>query len=221
MMVAGQAVPVLTASFNGFVNGQSAANLTSQPVLTTSATSASAPGVYSINVGGAASPNYAITFVNGTITVTPQSVNTPPPPTIAGESVVITQKLNKKGKKVGKPTISGYTITFSTLMDQTALSTRTNYVVDVKSIKTQLVTKGKKKVRTKVTVLTPIGFNVSNVTSNSVAMSSSVTLSLAGKQTFPKGGQITVIASGVDSTSHVFMAANGVLTISPNGKTIS
>ncbi len=215
-IVAGQAVPVLTASFSGFQNGDSAANLTAQPVLTTTATSSSAPGVYAIDVSGAASPNYKITFVDGTITVTPSTViNSSPPPTVIGESVVITQKTNKKGKQIGKPTISGYTITFSTAMDQTALSTQANYAVDIKSIKTELVAKGKKKVKTKVTVLTPIGFSVSKVTSNSV------TLSLLGKQTFPKGGQITVLASGVDSAAQVFMAANAVLTISPNGKAIS
>ncbi len=215
-MVAGQAVPVLTASFSGFENGDSAVNLTSQPVLTTAATSASAPGVYAIDVSGAASPNYTITFVNGTITVTPSTVNnSSPPPTVVGESVVITQKMNKKGKKSGKLTLSGYTITFSTAMDQTALFTQANYAVDVKSITTQPSTKGKKAGKTKVTVLTPIGFSVSNVTSNSV------TLSLLGKQTFPKGGQITVLASGVDSAAHVFMTANAVLTISPKGKAIS
>src|SRR5262249_47731734 len=39
-MVAGQAVPALAASFSGFVNGETAANLTIPPTLTTAATSA-------------------------------------------------------------------------------------------------------------------------------------------------------------------------------------
>jgi hypothetical protein len=54
--------------------------------------------------------------------------------------------------------------------------------------------------------------------------SNSITLTLAGKQTFPKGGQITVMAAspgGVDNTSHVFLAQNGVLAISPTGKRIT
>jgi len=54
--------------------------------------------------------------------------------------------------------------------------------------------------------------------------SDSVTLTLAGKQKFPKGGQVTVIASppsGVENTSGVFLAANGIFTISPGGRVIS
>ena len=215
-MVAGQAVPKLTASFSGFVNGEGAASLTSQPELTTVATSGSSPGVYSINVSGAASPNYDINYVNGDITVTPSTVGgSGPAPTIVGESVVITRKHNKKGKPIGKPTVSGYTITFSTEMDQSALGNGANYVIDTKSIKTELTMIGRKKTRQKVTVLTPIGFTVSNFTSNSV------TLAPAGRQAFKKGGQITVLHSGLDNTSGVFLSQDGILTISPNGKSIS
>ena len=130
--------------------------------------------------------------------------------------MVITQKRNNKGKPIGKPVVTGYTITFSTAMDRDgAIGTHGSYEIDVKSIQTKVVTKGRKKVRTKVTVLTPIGFNVSRVTSNSV------TLSLAGTQKFPKGGQITVFAGGVDNASGVFMAQNGILPISTGGKSIS
>jgi hypothetical protein len=100
-------------------------------------------------------------------------------------------------------------------MDQTALSSPSSYVIDLKSIKTQTVKIGKKKVKQKVTVLTPTGFSVSQVTSDSV------TLALAGKPTFPKGGQITVFASSVDNTSGVFLAQNGILPIAPKGKSIT
>jgi trimeric autotransporter adhesin len=215
-MAAGQAVPALTASYNGFVNGDSVASLTTPPVLSTTATSASPPGVYSITASGATSPNYTITFVPGSLTVTPSSPPSPPPvaPTIVGESVVINQKFNKKHKPIGKATLSGYTITFSTAMDQTALANHANYQVALKVIKKVKV--GKKKVPK--TLLQAIGFSVSQVTSNSV------TLKLAGNQKFPKGGQITVIATppgGVDNTSDVFLAHNGVLAISPAGKRIT
>jgi streptogramin lyase len=144
----------------------------------------------------------------------PPPPSPPPPPTIVGESAVITQKRNKKNKPIGKATLSGYTITFSTDMDQTALSNRANYQVALKVIKKVKV--GKKKLP--MTVLQPIGFSVAKVTANSV------TLTLAGKQKFPKGGQITLIAAapaGLDSTSHVFLAQNGILAISPNGTRIT
>ena len=72
-MVYGAALPALTASFSGFVNGDSAANLTAQPQLTTTATVGSqvSGSPYSITVGGAADPDYTVTYVPGSLTVTP------------------------------------------------------------------------------------------------------------------------------------------------------
>jgi streptogramin lyase len=165
-------------------------------------------------LGISSSPSLTTTTTSAfDVTVAP-----PPPPTISSESVVLNQKFNKKHKPVGKPTLSGYTITFSTAMNQTALADSGNYQVALKVIKNERVKVGKKTVTKKVTVLNPIGFSVTQVTADSV------TLTLAGKQTFPKGGQITIIAAapgGVDNTSDVFLAQNGVLAISPKGKQIA
>ncbi len=44
--------------------------LTKQPVITTTATSTSAPGKYDIVVSGATATNYDITYVKGTLTIT-------------------------------------------------------------------------------------------------------------------------------------------------------
>jgi hypothetical protein len=55
-------------------------------------------------------------------------------------------------------------------------------------------------------------------------MTNSVTLTLAGKQKFPNGGQITIIAtppSGVDSVAHVYLDQNGILAISRGGTGIT
>ena len=65
----GAAVPALTASYSGFVNGDNAASLTTQPTLATTATPASPIGSYPITVSGAADPNYTITYNPGTMTV--------------------------------------------------------------------------------------------------------------------------------------------------------
>ncbi len=62
-MVYGSSVPALTASYSGFVNGDTSANLTTQPTLTTTVTSSSPVGSYPITVSGAADGNYAITYV--------------------------------------------------------------------------------------------------------------------------------------------------------------
>ena len=73
-MGVGEAVPQLTASYQGLVGGDTSASLTAPVVLVTSATSSSAAGVYPINISGASSPDYAISYHAGTITVSPTTV---------------------------------------------------------------------------------------------------------------------------------------------------
>ncbi|RYY29934.1 MAG: T9SS type B sorting domain-containing protein, partial [Sphingobacteriaceae bacterium] len=63
--------PPLTAVYTGFVNGETSADLTTQPAITTTATTTSVVGSYPITVSGAASPNYQITYVNGALSVYP------------------------------------------------------------------------------------------------------------------------------------------------------
>ena len=69
----GGPVPTLTASYSGFVNGDNAASLTTAPTISTTATAASSVSgsPYAITVSGAVDPNYTITYVPGSLTVTP------------------------------------------------------------------------------------------------------------------------------------------------------
>jgi hypothetical protein len=67
----GAAVPALTASYQGFVNGDSPASLTTPPTLGTAATAASSVGTYAITVGSATSADYQINLVPGRLIVTP------------------------------------------------------------------------------------------------------------------------------------------------------
>jgi hypothetical protein len=70
--------PTLTASYSGFVNGENAGALMSPVVLNTTATTTSEPGKYPITASGAATANYSISYIEGTLTVasTPQLVGT-------------------------------------------------------------------------------------------------------------------------------------------------
>jgi hypothetical protein len=68
--VQGQANPAFSASFAGFVPGETAAVLGGALGFATPATPASAPGGYAITPLGLTSSNYSITFVDGTLTVT-------------------------------------------------------------------------------------------------------------------------------------------------------
>jgi len=67
----GGTVPPLTASYAGFVNGETPASLTTPVNLSTSATSNSPAGAYPIAASGASSSDYAISYVNGTLTIAP------------------------------------------------------------------------------------------------------------------------------------------------------
>ena len=68
-MDCGAAVPSLTASYSGFVNGDTSASLTTPPSLTTTATPASPAGSYDIDASGAVDLNYNISYAKGTLTV--------------------------------------------------------------------------------------------------------------------------------------------------------
>jgi streptogramin lyase len=153
-----------------------------------------------------------LTISGGGQSATTTPFNVTSPPTIVLEQVVTTQKRNKKGKPVGKPVFTGFAFEYSTSMSQSA-AVAANYVVDT------FVTKRVK--RKTVTVLRPINFTASyNAATNTVS------LTIRGKQKFPKGGQITVIGlppSGVRDTSGEFLdgGSNAVFTISPKAKGIT
>ena len=64
--------PTLTVTYSGFVNNDSADQLTTLPTLTTDATISSAVGQYAINVNhDAASPDYMFNYNPGILTITP------------------------------------------------------------------------------------------------------------------------------------------------------
>jgi hypothetical protein len=61
----------LTASYAGFVNGDTLASLAKLPILTTPASVASGVGMYAITASGAVDADYTISYVPGTLTITP------------------------------------------------------------------------------------------------------------------------------------------------------
>jgi hypothetical protein len=67
----GQPNPTLTVNYSGFVSGEDASVLTSPAVLSTPATVNSAPGLYPITASDAVDGNYAMSYVDGTLSVAP------------------------------------------------------------------------------------------------------------------------------------------------------
>ena len=78
--VYGAALPTLTASYSGFVNGDTSASLTTQPTLSTTATASShvSGNPYTIMASGAADSDYSITYATGSLTVTPAALTITP-----------------------------------------------------------------------------------------------------------------------------------------------
>ena len=69
----GAALPALSASYTGLVNGDSPASLTEPPALTTTASESSPvlPGGYAIIASGASDADYAISYQSGNLLITP------------------------------------------------------------------------------------------------------------------------------------------------------
>lgn len=70
----GAALPAFTATYTGFVNGDDSTSLTTQPNLATGATTSSPVATYAITASGATDANYSISYVHGTLSVTPATV---------------------------------------------------------------------------------------------------------------------------------------------------
>jgi hypothetical protein len=92
----GDPLPDLTSSYSGFVNGDTSASLTTLPTLSTTATATSdvLVGGYPIAAAGASDPNYTISYVSGTLTITPadQTINwSDPTPILYGTPLGGTQ----------------------------------------------------------------------------------------------------------------------------------
>ena len=66
----GEAMPEFTLTYTGFKNNETKDVLTKQAVVTCEATTASAPGDYSVTVSGAEAQNYDISYTNGKLIVT-------------------------------------------------------------------------------------------------------------------------------------------------------
>jgi hypothetical protein len=74
-MTQGDPVPTLTYTLTGFVNGDTASVVSGAPVLSTTATSSSPPGHYSItvSVGTLSAANYGmrVNYTHAVVTVLP------------------------------------------------------------------------------------------------------------------------------------------------------
>jgi hypothetical protein len=109
--------PAFTASYSGFVNGDTSSVLGGSPALSTSATNSSAAGLYPITaaLGSLTAANYTFTFVNGTLSmVAPPTVSLTPSSTVTG-SHSSGYTLTVTIQNTGNVAVSNLTLTAATL----------------------------------------------------------------------------------------------------------
>ncbi len=70
----GTAATAITPSYSGFLNGDTAASLTTQPTCSSTTTVTTGVGVYPSTCSGASDPNYSISYVDGKVTISPAPI---------------------------------------------------------------------------------------------------------------------------------------------------
>lgn len=117
----GDALPALSFGYSGFATGETAAVLTTQPTISTTATANSDAGNYAITLSGGSAANYVFTLVDGTLLVNKAdqiiNINTIANKTIQDPAFSIianaTSGLELLFSITGPATISGTTITLN------------------------------------------------------------------------------------------------------------
>jgi hypothetical protein len=104
--VFGQANPTFTSTLTGFVNGDNSGVVSGSPSLTTSATTTSPAGTYTITaaLGTLSAANYGFTFVNGTLTVNADATTTTVAAASQGLRVTLTATVGANAPGSGTPT---------------------------------------------------------------------------------------------------------------------
>jgi hypothetical protein len=165
-------------------------------------------GFYSVATNNLGIAQSAPQTAQATTTVT----SPPVPPVIIGETVLFQRKTNKRGKPVGSPVLTGFNLGFSVPLDPASATNPAHYQLD--TVSTKRVKKTVKRILHPIT-----NFQVSYS-----AATDSVDLTLIGKQTFPTGGQLTIVggpSGGVTGASGAPLGGTTVFAISAKGRTIT
>ena len=221
----GDPLPTFVATYTGFKNSETSSVLTTQPTLTCSATSASAPGTYDIEVSGGTATNYSFSYTKGTLTITDAD-----PVTVTAKSYTITYgdalpeyEYTSKGAALsGNPSIScsatttspvgTYPITISkgsvTNYNDTYVNGTLTITKAPLTIKAGTYTRKRGKENPDFT-LTYQGFK-NNETKDVLSTQPSVTTSATENSPI---GTYAVIVSGAEASNYEITYVNGTLIV--------
>ncbi len=195
----------------GTLSNNTTEDLTSQVTWASSNTTSATINTAGLATAVSAGPVTISATFDGVTGSTGLTVVNPPPTlthtVVTGEQPVVTRKLNKKGKPTGKPVLSGFMLDFGVPLSTASVSNTGIFQLDTVTTK-----RVKRKL---VTVLHPI----KKFTVSYVASSNAIEVKLGSAQTFPTGGQLTVLG-GVTTASGSTLSGPAVFTISKGGKRI-
>jgi hypothetical protein len=167
--------PTFTVTYSGFVMGEGPSNLSGTLSCTTTATTTNGPGTYPITCSGLTSSNYAITYVAGMLTVTPEDARV----SFTGASFASTSCA----------TCNGATVTLAaTIQDITALLGDPAYDVDAGDIRNATVTFVNRDAANAVLCTAPVGLiNLSDMKTGTATCNWSANIGSADSQSYTVG----------------------------------
>ena len=227
--VYGAALPTLTASYTGFVNGETASVLDTPVMLTTTALASSPVGSYPITASGAADANYVITHVNGTLAVTPapltiaanhtNKVYGAAVPTftatytglVNGDTSIVTPPTLATTASASSP-VGTYPITVTGAADPNYAITPVNGTLTVTTVEIAVAAHSKTKAFGQALpefTATYSGFVLSQGTNDLTALATITTTATATSD----AGTYPITAAGATSPNYTFTYTPGSLTI--------
>lgn len=240
----GAANPAFTARYEGFVLGQDASVLGGVLTLTTLATISSGVGSYLVTPSGLTSDNYAISFYDGTLTVTPVALDI----TASDRGKIYGTTLDQGTTgftEAGLVTANGDTITGVTLTSSGAAASTSasppsyaitasaavgsglsNYMITYHDgaltvNKAALTVAADNKTKTYGTANPPLTATVSGLMPwETPAVVSGLTLSTPATDTSPVG-TYAITASGASAANYTISYVAGALTVMPAPLTIT
>lgn len=204
----GQPNPAFTASYSGFVNGDTAATTVSNLSIATSATAESAVGEYAIAASGATASNYNLSYIPGTLTITRAAASV----TLSGLSQIYNgqpRSVSATTVPAGLPVVVSYAGSFTAPTDAGSY----NVVATVDHPNYEAATTTGTLVVLAATVPTTVGLNaIADPIYNSASQSLAVSASIGGSWT-PNAGSVTFAlknAAGVTLASTTVTVTGGV-----------
>jgi sugar lactone lactonase YvrE len=216
----GAAVPVITPSYSGLVNGDTSSVLTTAPSCATMYTTTSADGVYPTTCSGAVAANYNISYIAGAVTVglAPQTITftKPTTPVIYGASAATLSASASSGLAVtfsasGACAVTGSSLIYTSAGTCTVTASQagnTDYAAATAVSYTVTVNQAMPT----ITWPTPAAITYGTALS---AIELNATASVAGSITYtatPTGGGATAVSSGSIQSGSILTAGTYALT---------